>query len=43
MNFEQIFKNNEKWIAEKTQQNPSFFQDLSKGQKPEILISVHSV
>ena len=37
MNFEQIFKNNEKWIAEKTQQNPSFFQDLSKGQKPEIL------
>ena len=37
MNFEQIFKNNEKWIAEKTQQNPSFFQDLSMGQKPEIL------
>jgi len=37
MNFEQIFKNNEKWIAEKTQQNPAYFQDLSKGQKPEIL------
>ena len=37
MNFEQIFKNNEKWIAEKTHQNPDYFQELSKGQTPEIL------
>ena len=37
MNFEQIFKNNEAWIAEKTAQNPTYFDELSKGQSPEIL------
>jgi carbonic anhydrase len=37
MNFEQIFKNNEAWIAEKTSQNPTYFDELSKGQSPEIL------
>ena len=37
MNFEQIFKNNEVWIAEKTAQNPTYFDELSKGQSPEIL------
>lgn len=37
MNFEQIFKNNEAWIAEKTNQNPDFFTELAKGQSPEIL------
>ena len=37
MNFEQIFKNNEVWIAEKTAQNSTYFDELSKGQSPEIL------
>jgi len=37
MNFEQIFKNNQAWIAEKTSQNPTYFDELSKGQSPEIL------
>lgn len=37
MNFEKIFKNNEKWIADKLAINPDYFNDLSKGQKPEFL------
>ena len=37
MNFEQIFENNKKWIAEKTTQNPAYFEELSKNQSPEIL------
>lgn len=37
MNIESIFKNNEQW-AEKIQKiNPKYFDDLSKGQSPEIL------
>ncbi len=37
MDFGKIFKNNEAWVAEKLNANPSFFSDLSKGQTPEIL------
>jgi carbonic anhydrase len=37
MNFEKIFKNNEKWIADKLAINPDYFNDLAKGQKPEFL------
>ena len=37
MNIEQIFKNNEKWIAEKLQIDQNFFSNLSQGQNPEIL------
>lgn len=37
MEFDQIFKNNEKWIAEKLAQDPHYFENLSKGQTPETL------
>jgi carbonic anhydrase len=37
MNFEQIFKNNEKWVAEKLSVDPDYFTNLSKGQSPEYL------
>jgi carbonic anhydrase len=37
MEIEKVFKNNEKWIAEKLSVNPNYFENLSKGQSPEIL------
>ena len=37
MDFSRIFKNNEKWVAEKLNTNPDYFKELSKGQSPEIL------
>lgn len=35
--FEDIFKNNEAWVANKLAKDPQYFQNLSKGQSPEIL------
>ena len=37
MNFETIFQNNEKWVAEKLKLNKDYFEDLAKGQNPDIL------
>lgn len=37
MNIEQIFKNNKEWVNKKLQVDPEFFNNLSKGQNPEIL------
>lgn len=37
MNVEDVFKNNEKWIAEKLSIDPNYFTELSKGQSPEFL------
>ncbi len=37
MDVENVFKNNEKWIAEKLAVDPNYFENLSKGQNPEIL------
>jgi carbonic anhydrase len=37
MEFNKIFTNNEKWIAEKLAVNPDYFNDLAKGQSPEFL------
>lgn len=37
MNFDKIFKNNEKWVAEKLSIDPDYFKNLSKGQQPEYL------
>lgn len=37
MKFEAIFKNNEKWVAEKLALDPQYFEKLSKGQSPEFL------
>lgn len=37
MNIEQIFKNNEKWIADKLKVDENYFGNLSQGQSPEVL------
>ncbi|WP_316831201.1 carbonic anhydrase [Pedobacter aquatilis] len=37
MNVEDVFKNNEKWIADKLAIDPQYFSELSKGQSPEFL------
>jgi carbonic anhydrase len=37
MNLNQIFENNEKWIADKLALNPNCFNEMSKGQAPEFL------
>lgn len=37
MDFEKIFKNNERWVAEKLSHDPAYFTKLSQGQSPEIL------
>jgi carbonic anhydrase len=37
MNFDQIFKNNEKWVSEKLKLDPEYFHKLSQGQHPEYL------
>ncbi len=35
--FEHIFENNKKWVADKLNIDPSYFENLSKGQHPEYL------
>lgn len=37
MNLEQVFKNNENWIQDKLQVDPSYFDKMGKGQTPELL------
>lgn len=37
MQLQQVFQNNEKWIAERLKQDPAYFTNLAKGQQPEIL------
>lgn len=37
MKIKEVFDNNRDWISKKLAQNPNYFQDLSKGQQPEIL------
>jgi len=37
MKIDTIFRNNRAWAKQKTKANPSYFSDLSKGQKPEVL------
>ncbi|PWS30497.1 carbonic anhydrase [Pedobacter paludis] len=37
MNVEEVFKNNDKWIAEKLAIDPDYFTNLAKGQSPEFL------
>lgn len=36
-NIEQIFKNNQQWVAEKLNIDKNYFKNLSKGQNPDIL------
>lgn len=35
--FEKIFENNKKWVAQKLELDPNYFENLSKGQHPEYL------
>lgn len=37
MDIEKVFKNNEKWIAQKLSVDANYFENLSKGQNPDIL------
>jgi carbonic anhydrase len=37
MKIEQIFKNNHNWVNKKLEIDPSYFENLSKGQNPDIL------
>jgi carbonic anhydrase len=37
MNISKIFENNKKWIADKLEQHPDFFDKMSEGQSPNIL------
>lgn len=37
MNVDNIFKNNQKWIETKLLEDGDFFDDLGKGQNPELL------
>lgn len=37
MKIQQVFENNRKWIEEKLNVNPQYFENLSKGQSPEFL------
>lgn len=37
MELAKIFENNEAWIAEKIKNNPNYFEELNKGQKPDVL------
>jgi len=37
MNISKIFENNKKWIADKLEQQPDFFDKMSEGQSPNIL------
>lgn len=35
--YERLIKNNKEWVAEKLKIDPSYFEELSKGQTPEYL------
>ncbi|MEM9674682.1 MAG: carbonic anhydrase, partial [Bacteroidota bacterium] len=37
MKLETIFKHNQQWVQEKLSTDTEYFEDLSKGQQPEIL------
>ena len=37
MNLDKVFQNNKKWIKEKIAVNANYFDDLGKGQQPELL------
>lgn len=37
MNIKKVFENNKEWIARQLQSDQAYFENLSKGQSPEIL------
>lgn len=37
MDIKKVFENNKEWITKQLKNNPSYFNNLAKGQSPEIL------
>ena len=37
MDLDNVFKNNEKWIKDKLSKDENYFEELAKGQSPELL------
>jgi carbonic anhydrase len=37
MNLKDVFENNKKWVSSKLEVDQNYFENLSKGQKPELL------
>lgn len=37
MNLDKIFENNKKWIQDRLEVDPQYFEELGKGQNPELL------
>mgnify|MGYP005860075723 CR=1 len=37
MDFNRIFQNNERWIAEKLANDPAYFNKIAQGQNPDFL------
>ncbi len=37
MNLDKVFTNNEAWIASRLKKDPDYFENLARGQEPEIL------
>lgn len=37
MNLNKVFENNKVWIQDKLENDPNYFEDLGKGQNPELL------
>lgn len=37
MDLDRVFENNKKWIQDKLSQDDNYFENLGKGQKPELL------
>jgi carbonic anhydrase len=37
MKIEKVFENNKEWVAKKLDKDPDYFENLAKGQSPEIL------
>lgn len=37
MDLNKVFENNKEWVKEKLSENSAFFDDLGKGQNPELL------
>ena len=37
MNIDKVFENNKKWITDKLSGDKEYFEELGKGQSPELL------
>lgn len=35
--YDQLLRNNRRWVEQKTRENPAFFSELAKGQRPPFL------